>query len=144
MGRLAQASEQLRQLRKQLDVVLAPRREAIARVAERARLQSELAAFETSSSDAPPEGPHELSQVTTKQGKAILVALGPLEKRLQALSKLCEAAPGHAPLQALNRHFKRTKKHDLPGFEQALASAGLALELPLPPPPLVSAGMEQQ
>src|SRR6478736_1919731 len=144
MARLAQVSEQLRQLRKQLDVVLAPRREAIERVAERARLQSELAVFETSSSDAPPEGPHELSQVTTQQGKAILVALNPLEKRLQALSKLCEAAPGHAPLQALNRHLKRTQKHDLPGFKQALSNAGLTLELPLPPPPQVSASAEQQ
>src|SRR5204863_4414810 len=49
-----------------------------------------------------------------------------------------------APLQALNRHFKRTKKHDLPAFERALQDAGLSLEVPLPPPSLVSAGAEQQ
>jgi len=144
LGRLTQASEQFRHLRSQMEVVLAPRRQALERMAERARLQGELASLELPHAAPPSEGALELLGLSMAQGKAIVAALNPLEKRLQALSKLCEVAPGHAPLQALNRHFKRTKKHDLPGFEQALASAGLALELPLPPPPLVSAGMEQQ
>jgi len=152
MGRLAQASERVRGLRAELELLLAPRRQAIERVAERARLQAELESLESSTSSerespevgAPPADAFNLAGVSSAQSKAIMAALNPLEKRLQALSKLCEVAPGHAPLSALTRHFKRTKKHDLPGFEQALASAGLTLELPLPPPPLVSAGAEQQ
>ena len=144
MGRLAQASEQLRVLRAQLDEVLAPRRAALARATERARLERELAALNALDAEAPPAGASNFAGVSVPQSKAILAALNPLEKRLQALSKLCEVAAGHAPLQALHRHFKRTKTHDLPGFERALASAGLAIELPLPPLPLVSAGAEQQ
>jgi len=144
MGQLTRANEQFRELRAQLELVLAPRRVAIERVAERARLQRELDSLSAPDPDEAPAAALKLAGVSTAQGKAIIAALNPLESRLRALSKLCEVAPGHAPLQALNRHFKRTKKHDLPGFERALKSAGLALELPLPPPPLVSAGAEQQ
>ncbi|MET0793052.1 MAG: AAA domain-containing protein [Polyangiaceae bacterium] len=144
MGRLKHASEQFRTLREQLSLVLAPRQEALERVAERARLERELERLSTLDADAKATGALDLAGVSAAQGKAIIAALNPLEKRLQALSKLCEVAPGHAPLQALHRHFKRTKTHDLPGFVRALANAGLSLELPLPPPPLVSAGAEQQ
>jgi len=144
MGRLAHASEQFRTLRAQLEVVLAPRRQAIERSAERAGLKEELASLENASDDVRTEGAFQLSGLSTAQSKAIVAAMNPLEKRLQALSKLCEVAPGQAPLHALNRHFKRTKTRDLPGFKQALESAGLTLELPLPPPPVVSAGAEQQ
>jgi hypothetical protein len=144
MGQLSRANEQFRRLRDELNLVLAPRRQALERAAERARLQGELESLETPSAGAPPTDAFNLAGVSTAHSKALMVALNPLEKRLQALSKLCEVAPGHAPLQALARHFKRTKKHDLPGFVQALADARLTLELPLPPPPLVSAGAEQQ
>lgn len=144
MARLTQASEQFRALRVQLELVLAPRKRALERLAERARLQSELAALDVSSADALPADAFDVSRLSTTQSKAIMAALNPLEKRLQALSKLCEAAPGHAPLQALSRHFKRTKKRDLRDFAQALSDAALTLELPLPPPPLVSEGAEQQ
>lgn len=149
MGRFTQASEELRRLRGELDRVLAPRRQALARAAERARLRCELESLEPRDAEAPAAqtpsaGPLALDRLSPVQSKAIMAALHPLEKRLRALSKLCEVAPGSAPLAALNRHFKRTKKQDLPRFEQALAGAGLRLELPLPPPPLVSAGAEQQ
>ncbi len=144
MGQLARASEQFRSLRAQLELVLAPRRAALERVAQRARLERELASLSVPNEEAKAEGALDLAGVSSAQGKAIVAALNPLEKRLQALSKLCEVAPGHAPLQALHRHFKRTKTHDLPGFERALENAGLRLELPLPPAPLVSAGAEQQ
>lgn len=144
MALLAQASERFRGLRADLDRVLAPRRQAIERAAERARLQRELEALESPEAGAPPSDAFNLLGVSTAQSKAIMAALNPLEKRVQALSKLCEVAPGQAPLAALNRHFKRTKKRDLPAFEQALSSAGLTLELPLPPPPLLSEGAEQQ
>ncbi|HEY0466533.1 MAG TPA: AAA domain-containing protein, partial [Polyangiaceae bacterium] len=144
MGRLTQACERFRTLRAELSLVLAPRRQALERIAERARLERELESLSKPEGDAKAAGALDVTGVSMAQGKAILVALNPLEKRLQALSKLCEVAPGHAPLSALNRHFKRTKSHDLPGFARALESAGLTLELPLPPPPLVSAGAEQQ
>ncbi|MEO6599172.1 MAG: AAA domain-containing protein, partial [Polyangiaceae bacterium] len=144
MGRLTHASERFRTLRAQLELVLAPRRAALERVTERARLKRELEALTSPDSDAKAQGALDLTSVSSAQGKAIMAALNPLEKRLQALSKLCEVAPGHAPLQALHRHFKRTSSHDLSKFERALEGAGLKLELPLPPPPLVSAGAEQQ
>ncbi len=129
LGRLAQASEQFKAKRAELDLVLAPRRTALSRIAERARLERELEALAVPSTAAP-----SLLGVTTADSRAILAALIPLEKRLHALSKLCEAAPGRAPLQALQRHFKRSETKDLPPFQQALASAGLRLELPQLPP----------
>ena len=144
MGRLTHANEQFRSLRAQLDLVYAPRRQALLRVTERARLKRELERFSTEEPEAKAADTLNLAGVSAAQGKAILVALIPLEKRLQALSKLCEVAAGHAPLSALNRHFKRSKKHEFVAFEQALQSAGLSLALPLPPAPLVSAGAEQQ
>jgi AAA domain len=144
MGRLSHASEQFKSLRAELELLLAPRRAALERVAERARLERELEWLTSPDADAKAAGALDLAGVSTAQGKSIIAALNPLEKRLQALSKLCEAAAGQAPLQALRRHFKRTKTHDLSAFERALASAGLLLELPLPPPPFVSAGAEQQ
>ncbi|HYP77014.1 MAG TPA: AAA domain-containing protein [Polyangiaceae bacterium] len=144
MGRLTHLSEQFRQVREQLALVLEPRRRALERRIERARLQRELESLTNKNVEAETTAGLALAGVSTAQRKAILAALNPLEMRLRALSKLCEVAPGHAPLQALNRHYKRTKKHDLPGFEQALASAGLSLELPLPPSARASAGAEQQ
>lgn len=144
MGRLTQAKEEFRALRAQLASVLAPRREALSRRSERARLQRELEWLSTLEADESSAGALNLEAVSDAQRKTLMIALNPLESRLQALSKLCEAAPGHAPLQALKRHFKRTKTHDLPGFERALANAGLTLELPLPPSSLASAGAEQQ
>jgi hypothetical protein len=144
MGRLTQASEQFRSLRSELSLVLEPRRRALERSAERARVKHELESLDTPNAAAEVPGAFDVSGVSTAQGKALLVALNPLEKRLQALSQLCEVAPGHAPLQALNRHFKRTKKRELADFEQALENAGLKLDLPLPPPPLLSVGAEQQ
>ena len=144
LAQLARASEQFRSLRAQLELVLAPRRRALERIAERARLERELEALEAASIETPPPGALRLAGLSSAQGKAVMAALNPLEKRLRALSELCEAAPGEAALSALNRHFKRTQKRDLPGFAQALEGAGLSLELPLPPPPLVSAGAEQE
>jgi len=129
LGRLAQASEQFKAKRAELELVLAPRRAALSRIAERARLERELEALAVPSTTTP-----SLLGVTAADSKAILATLIPLERRLRALSKLCEVAPGHAPLQALQRHFKRTETKDLPPFQQALASAGMRLELPQLPP----------
>jgi hypothetical protein len=65
--------------------------------------------------------------------KGLLAALLPLEKRLQSLSTLCEAEPGLAQVNAVAHHYGRTAARELPVFEQALGTAGLTLELPLPP-----------
>lgn len=136
--RLARTSAHFRELREELDRVFAPRREALERIASRARLQSEL-------SELPPiEPPSAIEELTAAQRIALLAALPALEKRLNALSKLCEVAPGHAPVRALERHYKRTTSHDLPAFVKALADAELTLELPLPPPVELSANHEQR
>ena len=150
LGRLTQACERLRARRAELDLVLEPRRAALERLAKRARLEAELESLTAPSADAPNTGAPDasalhLSGVTTAQSRAIMVALIPLEKRLLALSKLCEVAPGHAPLQAAQRHFKRTETRDLPLFMQAVESAGLRLDLPtLPPKFKGQASAEQQ
>ncbi len=134
LGRLTQANEQFKAKRAELDRVLAPRRAALSRIATRARLERELEALAVPTPETPQANALSLLGVSTAQSKAILAALIPLEKRLHALSKLCEVAPGHAPLQALQRHFKRTAAKDQPPFEQALTNAGLTLELPQLPP----------
>ena len=134
LGRLAQANEAFKARRAELERVLEPRRAALERIAERARLERELAALALSAPATSSAPALNLSSVAASDSRAILIALIPLEKRLLALSKLCEAAPGHASLQALQRHLKRTETKDLPPFQQALASAGLALGLPELPP----------
>jgi len=134
LGRLTQAVEQFKAKRSDLELVLAPRRAAMQRVAERARLERQLEALSGSPLETPQANGLNSSAVTTAQSKAILAAMIPLERRLQALSQLCEVAPGHAPLQALQRHFKRTGTKDLPPFQHALERAGLSLELPRLPP----------
>jgi hypothetical protein len=132
LGRLTHAKELFKAKRAELDLVLAPRRVALARIAERVRLERELEAVTARSTSAP--STLSVLGVTTRDSKAIFEALIPLEKRLRALSRLCEAAPGHAPLQAMQRHFKRTESKDLPLFQHALDAAGLRLELPQLPP----------
>jgi hypothetical protein len=144
MGRLTQACAEFRAQRAKLDSLLAPRRAALKQRAERERIERALALLSAPNHDAPTPDSLDLSGVSTGQSKSILTAMNGLKDRLLALSKLCEAAPGHAPLQALHRHFKRTASRNLPPFAQALADAGLRLELPLPPAPSVSAGAEQQ
>ncbi|HEY3256412.1 MAG TPA: DEAD/DEAH box helicase, partial [Polyangiaceae bacterium] len=160
LARLSQTCEQFRARRAELDRLLAPRRDALARAAKRARLERELESLTAANADATnpdatnpdatnPDatnpGRLNCSNVTPAHGKAIMAALIPLEKRVQALSRLCEVAPGHAPLQALQRHFKRTEARDLPPFVGALESAGLSLELPqLPPQFKGHASAEQQ
>lgn len=128
--RLSETSARFRSVRTELDVVLAPRRAARERLVARARLVRALEALPAPSSETLPD-------LSAAHSSALLFALTGLEKRLHALSKLCEVAPGHAPVQALQRHYRRTAKHDLPAFTQALANAGLQLEgldLPLLPP----------
>ncbi|MES1177290.1 MAG: AAA domain-containing protein [Myxococcales bacterium] len=151
MGRLARACEQFRSERTRLDELLAPRREALQRAAKRAQLEHELAQLEQEHTqlaapgvDSRPPGALDVSGVTDAQRKAILIALNPLKTRLSALSKLCEAAPGHAPLQALKRHFKRTASSDVQPFEQALERAGLKLDLPVLPPQLKGPMSDEQ
>lgn len=161
LGQLSHAREEFIARRAALDSILAPRREALERAAQRARLERELAALDPGSRDPSQGGSSDTRGATKREGspvtvlnlpvvgsaagKAILAALMPLEKRLRALSKLCEAAPGHAPVQALQRHFKRTEARDLPLFQQALQGAGLGLDLPaLPPSFKGQASHEQQ
>jgi AAA domain len=143
MGRLTQACEHFRTQRAALDLVLAPRREALQRATERARLERVLEQLALNA-EPPKGGALDLSGVSEPQRKAILAAMNPLEKRLQALSKLCEVAPGHAPVQALQRHFKRTEARDVPPFEQALESAGIRRELPSLPPRFKGPASDEQ
>ncbi|MEI9947770.1 MAG: AAA domain-containing protein [Pseudomonadota bacterium] len=102
LGRLTQACEQFRARRAELDLVLAPRRAALELLAKRARVERELESLSAPNADSSNASALNLSGVTTQESKAILAALIPLEKRLQTLSKLCEVAPGHAPLRRYN------------------------------------------
>jgi len=145
LGQLARANELFKAKRGELDFVLAPRRAALQRSAERARLERELEALATRAQAEPNQTASMLSGIPVAAGRDILAALIPLEKRLQALSKLCEATPGRAALQSLERHFKRTENNDLRPFQRALAHAALDLELPeLPPRFKGQVSIEQQ
>lgn len=143
MGRLERAREQFRAARAEQDSVLAPRRQALEQVARRAQLERELAQLNVSV-DRPRAGSLDLSRVSASQRGAILEALFGLERRLSALSKLCEVAPGPAPVQALQRHFKRTEARALPPFAQALRGADLQLELPELPPRFKGPATDEQ
>jgi len=60
----------------------------------------------------------------------------PLQKlraRVTELCELCEAAPSVTQLQAVDRHFRRTHKRELPELSSRLAQAGLPAEFGLPP-----------
>jgi hypothetical protein len=109
-----------------MDRLLAPRRAALTRAATRARLEHELAQCA-----APGEAAS--SRVRTAHAKTALLALEPLEKRLRALSQLCEGDATPAAVQALQIHYRRTAKRQLPALTKALAAAQLVVELPLPP-----------
>lgn len=127
---LGRAVSELKQVRAQLDQRLAPRREAQRKRAEHARLSAALAELtrlatgQEDTADIPLRASH---------SQALLDAIGPLEQRFTALSKLCEATPGLLQVNAVARHYGRTAGRELTVFEASLASANLTLELPLPP-----------
>ncbi|MEY4575340.1 MAG: hypothetical protein RL701_43 [Pseudomonadota bacterium] len=61
----------------------------------------------------------------------------PLQKaqaRLKQMCELCEAPPGLTQLNAIDKHYRRSAKRELPALTDALRLAGLKLDLPLPPP----------
>jgi hypothetical protein len=121
-----------------IEHLLAPRRAALSRASRRLELLRELELCAADASEAT------TAALSLEQRRVLMLALAPLEKRLQALSKLTENAPTHLAVQALEAHYKRTAKRALPAFTQALADAQLALELPLPPPRTARADPEQQ
>ncbi|MDB4990459.1 MAG: hypothetical protein JWN04_5637 [Myxococcaceae bacterium] len=127
-GALAEFARQ----RAELDAQLAPRREALAREAERERLANQLAelpgAKKTKKSGVAP-----LSALSVSAAEAIDKVLAKVERRLGALSELCAAKPGMAQVNAVARHYEQTARRDLPQLEAALLEAGLTLEVPLPP-----------
>jgi hypothetical protein len=124
--------------RSAVEAVLAPARAQLARASKREELLRELELCAPDASEAATAG------LSLAQRQALLLALTPLEKRLQALSKLTESAPAHLAIQALEAHYKRTTKRALPAFTQALADAQLALDVPLPPTRTARAGVEEQ
>jgi hypothetical protein len=124
--------------RSAIEHLLAPRRAALSRASRRLELLRELELCAADDSEAIP------AALSLEQRRVLMLALTPLEKRLQSLSKLTESAPTHLAVQALEAHYKRTAKRALPAFTQALADAQLVLELPLPPPRTARADPEQQ
>jgi hypothetical protein len=118
--------------------LLAPRRAAQQRAEQRLELERELEECE------PELGEGGVAGVSLPQRQALLATITPLEKRLQALSKLTESAPAPLATQALEAHYKRTTKKALPAFAQALAEAQLALDVPLPPRIAARSNVEEQ
>lgn len=121
-----------------IEGLLAPRRAELERASQRLKLSRELELC------APAPGELTMDGLSLGHRQALLLALTPLEKRLQALSKLTEGAPAPLAVRALEAHYKRTSKRALPAFEQALSDAQLALEVPLPPRLTARANVEQQ
>jgi hypothetical protein len=110
-----------------VEAKLAPRRAELSRAAKRRELLGELELC------AAGEGEASIASLSQAQRQALLLTLVPLEKRLQALSKLTESAASPLVARALEAHYKRTTKKTLPPFARALAEAQLGLDLPLPP-----------
>ena len=131
--RLAQAKARFQSQCAALEPVLAPRRAALERAAKRRQLEQALEECLAPSAEAAAAPGVARVRPSPAQALALAAPIAALEKRLRALSKLCEATPGPAQIQALERHFQRTATRALPTFVQALASASLELDLPLPP-----------
>jgi hypothetical protein len=121
-----------------LERLLAPRRAEQMRTRQRLKLSRELELCAPDPSEATVAG------LSLRHRQALLLALAPLEKRLQALSKLTESAATPLAVRGLEAHYKRTTKRTLPAFTQALSEAQLTLELPLPPRFTARADVEQQ
>ena len=121
-----------------VESLLAPRRAELTRAKQRQKLSRELELCAPDASEATVAG------LSLQHRQALLAAVTPLEKRLLALSKLTEGAPAPLAVKALEAHYKRTTKKALPAFTQALAEAGLALDVPLPPRLTARAGLEEQ
>ena len=124
--------------REAIERLLAPRRAELERARQRLKLLRELEVCAPDPSEATVAG------LSMAKRQAVLLALTPLEKRLQALSKLTESAPTSLTVRAVEAHYKRTTKRALPAFTLALAEAQLALEVPLPPRLTTRADIEQQ
>jgi RecA/RadA recombinase len=113
------------ELRERVDALLAPARAARSRNAERARLVHELSALPATAAT--------LRKLPLVHARALAAPLRKVAQRLRALSALCDARPTMAHVNAVARHYEKTAARHLPALEQALADAGMALELPLPP-----------
>jgi hypothetical protein len=137
-ARLAREKALFLEQRDALERLLAPRRAELMRASQRLKLSRELELCAADPSEVTVVG------LSLRHRQALLLALTPLEKRLQALSKLAESAPTPLAIRALEAHYKRTTKRGLPAFTQALSEAKLTLELPLPPRLTARAGVEQQ
>lgn len=124
--RLARAKAEFLAKRDAMDRALAPRRAALTRAATRARLERELA-------QCGGPGDADSARVSAAHAKTVLHPLEHLERRLRALSQLCEGEATRAAVQALEVHYRRTAKRQLPALSKALAATPLTLELPLPP-----------
>jgi hypothetical protein len=141
LERSAQLKREKARFLEQRDAVerlLAPRREAQQRAERRLELERELEECE------PELAEDAVAAVSLPLRQALLLTITPLEKRLQALSKLTESAPAPLAVQALEAHYKRTTKKALPAFTQALADAQLTLDIPLPPRVAARANVEEQ
>jgi hypothetical protein len=121
-----------------VDAVLAPKRAELERAAKRRELLGELELCAPDASEASVAG------LSLPQRQALLLAVVPLEKRLQALSKLTEGEATPLTARALEAHYKRTTKKALPAFTLALAKAQLELDVPLPPRLTARMTVEQQ
>ena len=98
---------------------------------------------------------HSSQRARSAQGEAATQALGakqaaqlvgPLEKahaRLCTLCELCDAPAGLAQLTAVDRHYRSMARRVLPALSDAIAAAGVALDLGLPPdlPPSTDPGV---
>ncbi len=111
-----------------------PRLTALGHEAERRRLATRLAELEVAAARDPQVSTESAGAGVQGDSAALLAALQAVERRLRALSQLCEARPSLAQVNAVARHYGRTAKKHLPMLEAALSAAGeMDLSLPLPP-----------
>jgi RecA/RadA recombinase len=127
---LALALERFRDLRARLAAEQAPRARAFKLAAERERLRFELEGLEAEHAaldggDQPPIG--------AEQAALLRAPLEKARRRLQGLCALCAAPPSVRQLSAIARHHRKSARRAYPALEDAITTAGLSLELGLPP-----------
>jgi len=128
---LANAVEHFKRIRAELAESQAPRARAFDAQTERERLRAELSRLQSSavaSGNAAVE-----PEISSDQAALLRQPLTKARTRLERLCELCAMPASLTQLSALDRHYRKIAKRDLPALQDASAAAGLPLELGLPP-----------
>ncbi|MEY4513808.1 MAG: hypothetical protein RLZZ450_5930 [Pseudomonadota bacterium] len=131
---LKQALVEFASVRAELDVLLAPRQQALSERAKRTQLESAIAEATAMSPLASSKRSAATKKALSLQAaRAIDQTMGRVERGLEHLSGMCTGKPKMTLVNAVARYYEKLAKKSLPRLESALTDAGLSFEVPLPP-----------